>query len=39
MYIEKRSKRAREDACIEGELGKGGGDGEKKGERKGKGAS
>ena len=34
MYIEKRSKRAREDACIEGELGKGGGDGGEEGRKK-----
>lgn len=34
MYIEKRSKRAREDACIEGELRKDGGDGGEEGRKK-----
>lgn len=34
MYIEKRPKRAREDACIEGELRKDGGDGGEEGRKK-----
>lgn len=36
IYIEKRSKEAQEDACIDEKLGRGGGMGEKGG-RKGKG--
>ena len=37
IYIEKRSKEAQEDACIDEKLGRGGGDGGEGQEGKGKG--
>ena len=36
IYIEKRSKEAQEDACIDEKLGRGGGDGGGRAEEKGR---